>query len=35
MEKRTKNDKIEISGLIFILTTWKYTSGHKITSPEL
>ena len=35
MEKRNKNDKIEISGLIFILTTWKYKSGHKITSPKL
>ena len=34
-EKRAKNDKIEISGLIFMLTTWQYTSGHKITGPTL
>ena len=32
-DKRAKNDKIEISGFIFMLTTWEYTSGHKITSP--
>ena len=30
-EKRAKNDRIEISVLIFMLTTWEYTSNHKIT----
>ena len=35
MEKRVKNDKTEISGLIFMLKTWEYTSSHKITSPTL
>ena len=32
-KKRVKNDKIEIPGFIFMLTTWEYTSGYKITSP--
>ena len=32
-EKRAKNDKIEISGFIFMPATWEYTSSHKITSP--
>ena len=32
-KKRVKNDKIETPGFIFMLTTWEYTSGHKITSP--
>ena len=34
IQKRVKYDKIEISGLIFMLTTWEYTSGLKITSPK-
>ena len=36
-KKRVKNDKIKISRLIFMLTTWEYTSSHKITSltPEI
>ena len=28
-EKRAKNDTIEISGFISMLTTWEYASGHK------
>ena len=32
-EKSAKNYKIKISGFFFMVTTWEYSSGHKITSP--
>ena len=31
--KKDQNDKIKISGFIFMPATWKYASGHKVNSP--
>ena len=31
--KKGQNDKIKISGFIFMPATWKYASGHKVNSP--
>ena len=33
-EKGIKNDKIEVFELIFMLTTWEYVNGRKLTSPH-